>query len=224
MSGDYYYGAIGEEMVFAEEREREANNKSKLEARLALEGVAWDWLDYTGTLAGGVHDAAVLADLIVLNRKLDTFPEPDMRDVAGRTLLHARQPVVAVPDGLKRFELGRALIAWDGQTSSAEAMRSCVPLLALANAVEIFMVRDGGEKTEPEEAAEYLSRHGIHASVRIVNDDLTAPDYLIAAECERWQADYVVMGAYSHGRLLETFGGVTKRMLSDSKIPLILGH
>ena len=86
------------------------------------------------------------------------------------------------------------------------------------------MARDGAEKTEPSEAAEYLSRHGIHASVRIVDDGLHAPDQLIADECARWHADYVVMGAYGHGRLMETFGGVTKRMLAKSKLPLVLCH
>ncbi|MBT2188350.1 universal stress protein [Sphingobium nicotianae] len=223
-AGDYYYGAIGEAMVFAEEQERESKNKSKLEARLASEDVSWDWVDYTGSLAQGVQDSAALADLIVLNRKLDTFPYPDMREVASQVLVHGRRPVVAVPDELDHFALGRALVAWDGQASSAEAMRSCVPLLALASEVEIFMIRDGAEQIEPTEAAEYLSRHGIHASVMVIEDGLTAPDYLIAAECARWHADYVVMGAYGHGRMMETFGGVTKRMLADSKLPLILAH
>jgi hypothetical protein len=32
------------------------------------------------------------------------------------------------------------------------------------------------------------------------------------------------MGAYNHGRLLELFGGVTKRMLANSALPLVLGH
>ena len=32
------------------------------------------------------------------------------------------------------------------------------------------------------------------------------------------------MGAYGRGRLREAFGGVTKRMLSDSELPLLLSH
>lgn len=221
--GDYDSG-LGEAMLLADEREREGRNKAALEARLAHEDVAWDWMDYTGTLAEGVLEAAALADLIVLNRKLDAFPYPDMRAVASRILMHARKPIVAVPDTLERFELGRALIAWDGQGSAAATMQACVPLLALAKEVEIFMVRDGAQKTEPTEAAEYLSRHGIHASIKILEDGLHAPDQLIADECARWRADYVVMGAYSRGRLMEAFGGVTKRMLTNSTLPLVLGH
>lgn len=222
--GDYYGASGAEAMLFADEREREDKNKRALEARLAHEDVSWDWMDYTGTLADGILEAATLADLIVLNRKLDAFPYPDMRDVASRILMHVRKPIVAVPDTLERFELGRALIAWDGQGASAVTMQACVPLLALASEVEIFTAQDGTGKTEPGEAAEYLSRYGVHASVKILEDGLHEPEQLIAEECARWHADYIVMGAYSHGRLMEAFGGVTKSMLTNSKLPLILGH
>lgn len=223
IAGDYYSGAANA-MLLAEERERESANKAALTARLAHEDVAWDWADVTGAIAESVIAAATLADMIVLNRQLDDLPYPDMRGIASRILMQVRKPVLAVPDSLERLKLDRALVAWDGRESAAATMRSCVPLLALAQEVEIFMARDGGERTEPVEAAEYLSRHGIHASVRTIDDRRRAPDELIAEEAERWQADYVVMGAYSHGRLMEAFGGVTKRMLSRSALPLLLGH
>jgi len=221
--GDYYSGA-GEAMLMADEREREGRNKAQLEARLAREDVAWTWVDTAGVIADSVLEAATLADLIVLNRKLDEFPLPDMLDIASRIVMKAHKPIVAVPDTLRRFDLRRAVIAWDGSKSAAAAMRASVPLLALANDVEIFMVRDGAEKVEPSEAAEYLSRHDIHATVRIIEDGLHPADRLIAEECARWHADFVVMGAYGHGRLMEAFGGVTKRMLSKSKLPLVLAH
>ena len=73
-------------------------------------------------------------------------------------------------------------------------------------------------------AAEYLSRHGAHATVRILEDGLHGADQLINAEAAAFQADYILMGAYTHGRLMETLGGVTKRMLRNAKVPLVLGH
>lgn len=221
--GDYYSG-VGEAMLLADEREREDKNKLVIEKRLAVEGVSWDWVDIVGTLAEGVIECAEMADIIVVNRKLDSFPYPDMRDVASRIVMKARKPIIAVPETAKRFEPARALIAWDGQASVEATMRGCVPLLALATDVRILMVRDGSTQIQPIEAAEYLSRHGIHPSVHIIDDGLQAPDALIMAECADWRADYVLMGAYGHGRLMETFGGVTKRMLANSKVPLVLGH
>ena len=119
--------------------------------------------------------------------------------------------------------LNRALGAWDGGRSAAAALRAAVPLLALANEVEIFTAREDELRNGPDQAATYLSRHGIHARVKIVDKDGRA-DKLIAAEAQAGRADYIVMGAYGRGRVMETFGGVTKRMLQDSKLPLLLGH
>ena len=103
-------------------------------------------------------------------------------------------------------------------------MRACVPLLALAAEVQVFTARDGANGADPNEAAEYLSRHDIHPEVVVIENRGLAADQLIAEEAARWQADYVVMGAYGRGRLMEAFGGVTKRMLTNSKLPLVLGH
>lgn len=223
LAGDYY-GGPGPGIVIDYEREQEARNKAAVESRLAKEGVAWSWTDVTDTISGALRHAAALADLIVLNRKLDEHHLPDMREVVANVVMQARKPVVAVPESARGMSLRRALIAWDGQSSCAETLRACTPLLALAEQVEIFMVRDGSERTEPTEAAEYLSRHGIHAEVRIEADGLTPADKRIADEVSRWGADYVVMGAFGRGRLMEAFGGVTKRMLASSRVPLLLGH
>lgn len=222
---DMYSGDYGTAMLLDDEREREGKNKSAIEARLAHEGVPWDWIDAVGNAADCVVNAANLADLIVLNRKLDAFTYPDMRDIASRILMHARKPVVAVPDTLKRFEPGRALIAWDGQESVAATMRACVPLLQLVTDVRIFMAHRPHDNANADDAAEYLSRHGIKPSVRLwIDDGLRTIDALIEDECKDWRPDYILMGAYSHGRLMEAFGGVTKRMLAHSKLPLVLGH
>lgn len=103
-------------------------------------------------------------------------------------------------------------------------MRAAVPLLALAGDVEIFTAREDDMRIDPEQAAAYLSRHGIHAGIKLVDRGRDRPDTLIAGEGEAWRADYIVMGAYGRGRLMETFGGVTKRMLQGSRLPLLLGH
>lgn len=223
LAGDYYNGP-GPGLIIDVEHEQEARNKAVIERRLAAEGVAWNWIDVTDTISVALRDAATLADLIVLNRKFDEHNYPDMREIVSSVVVHARKPVVAVPETARGMNVRRALIAWDGRAACAATIRACVPLLALAEEVEIFTVRDGSGRTEPSEAAEYLSRHGIHAEVRIVVDALNAPDKLIGEEAARWGADYVLMGAYGRGRLLETFGGVTKRLLASSKVPLVLGH
>lgn len=219
------YAGMGAATLIYDERESEALNKAAVTRRLQQEDVSWDWQDATGDIATCVMERARMADLIVLNRRLDDCPTPDMRTIASRILMDARVPVVAVPETAKGFNTnGRALIAWDGQSSVIATVRACVPLLQRASEVHIFTVRDGSEGAEPTAAAAYLSRHDIHATVRAIGDGLHAADTLIAEETKLRRADYVVMGAYSHGRLREYFGGVTKRLLTHATVPLILGH
>lgn len=225
MMGDGLSGA-GEAMLLADERSREAENSIALRARLVREDVAWSWIDATGDIAQCVLDAAGTTDLIVLNRRLDGPSSTDMADVAAAVVMKAHKPIVAVPDRVTQFNAnGRAFIAWDGSQSVFGTVQACVPMLKLASAVHIFAVLDGAEGVPAEQAASYLSRHGIHSNVETVTDGLTAPDKLIADQCEKWRADYCLMGAFHHGRALESvFGGVTRRMLKDSALPLILGH
>jgi len=188
--------------------------------------VPWNWIEATGEIADCVTRAAGMADLIVLNRKLDEAAAPDMREITGRIAIKSRKPIVAVREEVQGFNAaGNALIAWDGSEPVMATMKACVPLLKLASAVRLFTVQDGSEGVSAQEAAAYLSRHDIHPDIASVKDGSRAADELIMEHCSAWRADYCLMGAYSRSRVTEAlFGGVTRRMLSLSKLPLVLGR
>ncbi len=223
VAGDAVMG-FGETVILLDERDSEAKNKTVLADRLSREDVSWSWADAMGEMADTILEAAVLADLIILNRALDGYPLPNMRDIISRIVARTNAPVLAVPETCKRFAFDRALVAWDGSRSAAAALRAAVPLLALASEVKLFTAVEDEAGTASEQAAAYLSRHGIHAQIRSLDKAHRRADELIEREGAAWRADYVVMGAYGRGRLRETFGGVTKRMLGDSKLPLLLSH
>lgn len=219
------YGGFGEALLLTDSPEVLEKKKAVLIERLSHEDIRWNWSDASGDIATCVLQAAALSDLIVLNRALDAYSLPDMRAIASRIVMHARCPVVAVPQSARKFTVdGRALVAWDGQASAAATMRACVPLLRLASEVHIFTAGGVAGSAKPAEAVEYLRAHDIYPSVGMVDSAGHAADELIATEARLWRADYVLMGAYSHGRLMEAFGGVTKRMLAGSGLPLVLGH
>lgn len=101
------------------------------------------------------------------------------------------------------------------------------PLLRLAQSVNIVEVQ-GSSNGSVDDAATYLSRHGIHAEVDLVarfKDDESPLGAAIADICRSQSAAYCVMGAYGHSRLREAlFGGVSRHMLTRSEIPLLLAH
>ena len=103
-------------------------------------------------------------------------------------------------------------------------MRAATPLLALASGVTIVEI--GAPNAAPvEEAATYLSRHRIHARVERRDGSREGVADALLDICKDRQPSYCVIGAYGHSRVRESlFGGVTRRMLIESPIPLILGH
>lgn len=223
--GDFYSGA-GQAMLLQDERAREVDNKSALEGRLAHEGVSWDWSCATGDMANCLMDAAALTDLIVVNRQLDSFPLPDMKRVAAEIIVKSGKPVLAVPEASRGLDLcGTVLVAWDGSTAAAAALRAATPLLTCAEQVVLLEVRDGTVTAPAEEAATYLSRHGVTS--RILRKELLRGDVatLILSEVRRQHADYVVMGGFGHARFVQAvFGGVTRRMLTECPVPVFLAH
>ncbi len=217
---------IGEAILLADEREREGKNRVRLEKRLAKELVPWDWTDATGLMDLQLETDSALADLIVVNRQLDSFPVPDMRALASGVVLRSGKPILAVPDTAIGLNVnGRVLVCWDGSACSSAALRAAVPLLRLAEAVVLLEVEEDGRPSNVEDAAEYLSRHDIHALVHRRHPLTMTPAGAIRDEIRREDVDYVVMGGFSHLRFTEAlFGGVTRMMLTESPVPVFMAH
>jgi nucleotide-binding universal stress UspA family protein len=70
-----------------------------------------------------------------------------------------------------------------------------------------------------------LSRHGICAEIAVAAKGDTSVEERLLAEAREWHPDFLVMGAYGHGRWRETlFGGVTRFLLGEIGVPVLLAH
>jgi nucleotide-binding universal stress UspA family protein len=81
------------------------------------------------------------------------------------------------------------------------------------------------EGVDPADLAESLSWHGIraHPVVGAKNEHATGAA-LVSAAAEQ-QATLIVMGAYTHSRLRQSFlGGVTRHLLAHAPVPLLMSH
>lgn len=225
MVGDIY-GFGGQAALIDAERQHEAENRAAIEARLIREGVSWNWVQAVGDIAPSVNQLSDLADIIVLNRKLDKAVAPDMQGIAAAVMLGSNKPILAVPENSRGCNpAGRAMIAWDGSSEAATALRAAVPLLSLASDVTIVTIVDGATRAPASEAASYLSRHDIAVEV-VELPERDGPVHAVLLEQVRsLHADYLVMGGYGHSRVAEAlFGGVTRQMLALCPIPLLLAH
>jgi len=91
----------------------------------------------------------------------------------------------------------------------------------------VFSATTGGPDKVPSaaELVKWLLRHGVKVTVHYetVSDDDVGQ--LILSHAAEKGADLIVLGIYSHSRLRERIlGGVTRTLLAESTIPLLVAH
>jgi nucleotide-binding universal stress UspA family protein len=207
--------------------EMEAKMREHIEARLKTEDVSWDYEHVDGEPAQMLISRSALADLIILGRSHHRETRYTPITLIGDVLQSARIPILVQPQERDSFDpLGPAVVAWNGSYEAANAIRSALPLLQMSSAVHIVTVEEPKEHMLPSLAAStYLSRHGVKSEIhaRPVSD--MPVDKAIRETADVMGAGYIVMGGYGHSRVREyLFGGVTRSLLKESPIPLLLAH
>ena len=144
-------------------------------------------------------------------------------------LFESGRPVLVVPNGYAReISFDHVLIGWDGSTSAARAVWDSIPLLRLAKTIEIVTVtgeKDLSQVPAANTLAPMLSFLGRKVAVSILALDGGTVAGTIKNHATRTGAGLVVQGAYGRSRWREfVLGGVTREMLGDSPLPLLMSH
>ena len=187
-------------------------------------------LDSSGPVAGALAAHAADAALIVLAQA----PEP--RQIAEREAIDAaifelRRPVLIVPAGWRNDSLGRRVaIAWKENEPARRAVLAARPILSQARALMALHVggHEGGHEGDGDEAGLAAALEavgiGIPTLERVDPAGLSTGAALLKA-AHVHGADLVVAGAYSHRRITEiVFGGVTRELLHQSDLPVLMAH
>ena len=100
------------------------------------------------------------------------------------------------------------------------------PLLHLAGRVSIFAAPQYDvEGVDPADLADYLRWHGIRAHPVMSPEDDHATGATLVSAASGQRATLIVMGAYTHSRLRQSFlGGVTRHLLAHAPVPLLMSH
>lgn len=177
---------------------------------------------------GGVVDHAKLCDLVVVGQDNPDQREPLREVLTEQVMFQAEVPTLLVPhSGPAEFKPDHAVIAWDGGTTAARAVRAAMPLLNLSKKVTVVIVEGGRKRTEMAGAdlATYLARHDLDVTVRTIARSPSGIGQTILDFAGDEGADWMVMGAYGHSRLREfILGGTTARMLKSMTLPVLMAH
>ncbi len=165
-------------------------------------------------------------DLIVACKK--TSVENNENElVINAAILETGRPVLVIDEPLSEDFGSRIAVIWNGSVEASLAITQSMPLLQDAKAVSLICaVDDLSEDIRPDDALRYLALHGVKAESCIIkggSGKSTAQALMDAAG--KFEADFVVMGAYTKSRLRRLFfGAVTGEMLEKCNLPILLVH
>ena len=183
------------------------------------------WSDTTGAAIQSMAHFGRICDLAIV-----TLPDPSSgpRDTPlfEGLLMESGKPVLLVPTKGMKVIPKHVLVAWDGSLPATRAMTAALPFLKAADQVFVATVGEvdfGMPSTE--NAASYLSSHGVNAEARTVDWPKNPIAERLLNQAEATNSDMIVMGGYSHARLFETLlGGTTRHMLAHANLALLLAH
>jgi nucleotide-binding universal stress UspA family protein len=200
--------------------------QARIEKRLRTEGLPWDWVHVDDLPATALIRWSILSDVTIVSMAGPALYRDEPRPVAGPVATGAEAAVLAVPEGLERLSTDApAVLAWNGSPEAAAAMKAALPLLRLAPEVHLLEVEEKSPPYPKDLAARYLSRHGVKVQIQQRQRQHGRMSAVIEESAIELGAGLIVMGAYGHSRLRETlFGGVTRDLVTECRLPVLLAH
>jgi len=203
---------------------RSAEIAAIFEDRAAREGISREWQaleNVSGDAAIGAVSAARCCDLIIAQQ---SDPDGGSGTLANleALLFDSGRPLLFVPYAVSvdsRFR--KVLVAWNGSAQAARAVFDALPLLVMADEVEILQI--GADETYGQDRAvagidiaASLARHGAKVSYASEPSVDIGVGEAIESHITDSNSDLLVMGAYSQSWLKEFFfGGATRTLLKS---------
>jgi nucleotide-binding universal stress UspA family protein len=213
------------EDLFRAFMERHGVERRPDDEAIAAPAVSWAW--HTGAPSGHdfVGSYGRVFDVIVVARPGEEWQSPSMVMLES-ALFESGRPVLIAPPTSPPTLATNVLIAWNRSTEQARTTAFAMPLLRLAERVTIVTV-EGATVAGPSgvELARSLKMNGIAAEPITVTAGKASAGETILRKAQELGCDLIVKGAYTQSRLRQMiFGGTTRHILANAKLPVLMAH
>lgn len=230
IAGDAF-SAVTAVDVYMDERAKVIDEAS-LAARTLFEtparnaDIPFEWTELQGDDMSSLLAAARRHDLSIL--------PPSMYVAGGISAIEATSvamvcggPVLILPElGYTPSFGSKIMVAWKESRESARALHDAWPFLSKATDVTFLTVDSEAEGVFDDMQRRNLEAHGCKTAKMAVdrNDERNVGD-AIRLNAGMVGANMLVMGLYGHSRVQELFlGGVSRNLLGDVTLPILLSH
>jgi len=185
---------------------------------------------YSTNLEPLVAAIARHSDLAVIRAPNRERPQPHTQMIEA-ALLGSGRPVLVAPIEWKPGPVGEKLVVgWDASREASRALHDAISLAAPNAEITIVTVDakpgslDHGDSPGLDIAA-HVARHGLKVELRNEGSLGRSTHDVLKQVATDIHADMMVLGGYRHSRLQQSlFGGVTRSMLRNVSLPLLLSH
>lgn len=195
-----------------------------LEEHKSEKGVTASWRDEEDDVFSFISQEAMTCDISVLAAIGDKVL-PVVKMLAEELLFQTGRPVLLCPASAAKTPPKKIVVAWNGRQGAARAVAAALDLLREAEAVKVLTVRKAeSPAVNTDEITAYLRLHDVEATqTEIELTEGKSETSRLDEEIREFNADLLVMGAYSHNRWREAvLGGFTRHVLKNSAIPVFM--
>ena len=170
------------------------------------------------TLAETISLHARHCDLVVMGQEDEEDCASLSRAVVEEVLFSCGRPLLMIPYvGVSRPIGKTVLVAWDGGREATRAVNDALPFMEGADKVVIMTANASADKEGREPGSDislHLARHGINVDLHhVTTSEVSIGDAILD------------MGGYGHSRFKElVLGGVTKKILQQMTLPVLMSH
>ncbi len=223
-------GSVPSEALFTAyetaSKANEAQSSAAFGAAIKSAKLSTEWRVVEGLAEEMLANQSRYADLLVLGQ---TDPDDAASLEPESVVLSSGRPALMVPHVGVTGEIGRTvMLCWNASRESARAATDALPILRQAKTVMVLTIEassEAGSDAGGADAAAWLARHGVKATVqRDVAPDVDVGDVILSRAADR-SVDLVVMGLYGHSRLREmVLGGASRTLLRSMTVPVLMAH
>lgn|GEM_PF-906073 len=206
-----------------------AGIRSGFESRMAAEGLTGGsaFIDLDRRGGGTLADLARSYDLVIMGRRASDIGGQFFQESPDQVALSCGRPLILAPSGPVAVPAGlHGLIAWDGKRAAARAVGDALHVLGLCERMTVLSVGDvAGPPAADEGIMRLLQLHGVQAERLHRPVGAGGISGTILGTCRDVGANLLIMGAYERSKILEDlWGGVTRDILDDADIPVLMSH
>ena len=211
-----------------------ASLKRAFSEATSLQAAKFEWREADAAFATGadrIIEHGRACDLVIVSQTNDAWPYSTYLEEPARLAMECGRPILLVPNtGRVASPPKRVTVAWNGRREAARAVFDALPLLVVAEEVQILWINP--EREQPiagdfpgTEISVALARHGVKCLVSQSSAFDTDVGRELLRQADAFGSDLVVMGAYGHSRLREfVLGGASRDMLAKMNRLVLMSH